>query len=105
MNPEKTKDMPQMLMTNILKDLNKLAKMEGATVQQASIESTKNIVSNKLVWTFTLKAGKSNLAQIDIIDPRTLAEIKAKAQQEKENIQAKSTEAVSDLDSVITLVS
>lgn len=105
MNGEQTKELPQQLLKQIVNLMTKLGNMEGVTAESASISTSKNIVANKLVFTYQLLIKDKPIVIVDFVDPRTKAEIKAAAEEQKQAVIDETDSMKTELDEVITLVS
>lgn len=97
-------EMPQKYMAEIVRWFNKL-KEGGKTSVDLTLETSPKVVEDKLVITYSLKAGNVTVAQDSIVDPRPLADIKVAAEAERDRIDAQATELKSQVEEVITLTS
>lgn len=100
---EQQQEMPQKFMAEIVRLYSKLKEM-GVTQTDIVAETTQEIINGKLVYTDTLKAGKTVTAQATRIDNRSLEQIKQAAVAEKTLIDQQAAEVKAKVDEVLAIV-
>ena len=96
-------EIPQKFMVEIIRLFNKLKEAE-LTQNDITLETTKDIIGGKLVFTDILKVNNTIIAQATRIDNRSLEQIKEAAIAEKAEIDNQAVEVKARVDEVIALV-